>query len=293
MLFSATMAGRVQELVKKYLNNPFMVREKIHVDKSLLKQVYYNVRQNDKFSLLVHFLKNKTEGLAIVFCGTRHEVDNVNKNLKKQGIKSLAVHGGLSQNMRSNAVDALKAENISVMVATDVAARGLDINNISHVYNYDSPKNSEEYTHRIGRTARAGNSGEAITLLSERDHDNFRSVMSNRELIIEPAPLPEFQKIVMERFSDRRDNPRFGGRGENGGRGNGRRGFGDGRRGNSNERPSSYEPSQRSYSERSERPSQGQHGISDHRQSQRQGGQPRRSGGSSRFHNRGSGNQRR
>jgi superfamily II DNA/RNA helicase len=125
-------------------------------------------------------LKNKKEGLAIVFCGTRREVDNVNKNLKRQGIKSLAVHGGLTQNMRSNAVDSLKAENISVMVATDVAARGLDINNISHVYNYDSPKTSEEYTHRIGRTARAGNSGEAITLLCDRDHDNFRSVLSDR-----------------------------------------------------------------------------------------------------------------
>jgi ATP-dependent RNA helicase DeaD len=256
MLFSATMAGNVQSLIKAYLRDPYMIREKIHVDKSLLKQIYYNVNQKEKFSLLVHLLKNKTEGLAIVFCGTRREVDNINKNLKRQGIKSLAVHGGLSQNMRSNAVDALKAENISVMVATDVAARGLDINNISHIYNYDSPKNAEEYTHRIGRTARAGNSGEAITLLSDRDHDNFRSVMSDRNLIIESAHTPEFAKIVFERFEERRDNPRFG-RGSAGGGGNGRRGFGDGRRGNSNERPSSYESTQGSHASHTSRPREG------------------------------------
>jgi ATP-dependent RNA helicase DeaD len=254
MLFSATMGGNIQGLIKAYLKDPYMVREKLHVDKSLLKQVYYNVNQKDKFSLLVHLLKSKTDGLAIIFCGTRHEVDNINKNLKKQGIKSLAVHGGLSQNMRSYAVEALKKENISVMVATDVAARGLDINNISHIFNYDSPKNSEEYTHRIGRTARAGNKGEAITLLSDRDHDNFRSVMSNRDLIIENAPLPTFERMAFERHEERRDNPRFGRGSPGNGRG-GSRGFGDGRRGNSNERPSSYESTQSSHATHTSRPS--------------------------------------
>ncbi|MGV8168450.1 MAG: DEAD/DEAH box helicase [Candidatus Nanoarchaeia archaeon] len=273
LLFSATIADRVHHLIKKYLKTPYLIKEKIHVDRSLLKQVYYNVRPNDKFALLLHLLKHKTEGLAIVFCGTRREVDMVSRNLKINGIKALAVHGGLSQNMRTNAVDALRAENISVLVATDVAARGLDIQNISHVYNYDSPKNSEEYTHRIGRTARMGNKGDAVTLLCDRDHDNFRNVMSDRNLRIDNEEPPAFEKIPFQRVEERRDNPRFG-------RGNAQRG-GQGRR-------NSYEETQGTHHERSSRPSSGRpaQSSSEHSSGTRSSG-PRRfgsgNGGNRRF----------
>ncbi|MDD5649552.1 MAG: DEAD/DEAH box helicase [Candidatus Nanoarchaeia archaeon] len=195
LLFSATMSQEVLKLVKNYLRNPSFIKEQIHVDKSLLKQVYYDIRQQEKFSLLVHLIKKNTSGLVIVFCGTRRQVDVIAKNLKMQQIDAMAVHGGLSQNRRDHAVDSLKRENIQVLVATDIAARGLDINNISNIYNYDSPKNAEEYTHRIGRTARAGKSGEAITLISERDHANFRSVLSDRNLHITKEALPEFERV--------------------------------------------------------------------------------------------------
>jgi len=195
MLFSATMSTMVLNLVNKHLKSPVVVREKIHVDKSLLRQLYYEVPMYDKFSLLVHLLKHKTAELAIVFCGTRHEVDIISRNLKVQGVDVMAVHGGLSQNKRSYAVDALKKSNISVLVATDVAARGLDISNISHIYNYDVPKTPEEYVHRIGRTARAGHKGEAITILTERDHENFRRVLSDRTLQIYKENMPSFQRV--------------------------------------------------------------------------------------------------
>jgi ATP-dependent RNA helicase DeaD len=215
LLFSATIHDGVLRVVEKYLNDPVTVQEQIHVDKSLLKQVYYNVRQDQKYSLLVHFLKHKTPGLAIVFCATRTEVDVIERNLKAAGINALAVHGGLSQNKRSYAVDSLKQQDIQVLVATDVAARGLDIKNISHIYNYDSPKTSNEYTHRIGRTARAGEHGEAVTLLTDKDHDNFRNVLRDTDLQIQKADLPEFQRAPFvrgERY-DRGDRPqgRFGG----------------------------------------------------------------------------------
>ncbi len=195
LLFSATMPAGVNNLIQKHLQNPCTITEQTHVDKMLLKQVYYEVRPEEKFSLLLYFLKNKTPGLAIVFCATRDRVDVLTKNLKMQHIKTLAVHGGLSQNKRTYAVDALKNEDIQVLVATDVAARGLDISNISHVYNYDSPKSANEYTHRIGRTARAGKSGEAVTLLSEKDHDNFRNVMADPDTTIQKAELPQFERI--------------------------------------------------------------------------------------------------
>ncbi|MBI2107480.1 DEAD/DEAH box helicase [Candidatus Woesearchaeota archaeon] len=195
LLFSATMSNDIQHLIKKHLRNPIVIKEQVHVDKSLLKQFYYEVQQREKFSLLVHLLKNKTPGLAIVFCGTRREVDIVSRNLRLNGLKTMAVHGGLSQNKRSFAIDSLKKENVQVLVATDVAARGLDINNISHIYNYDSPKTSSEYIHRIGRTARAGKYGEAVTLLSDRDYDNFRNVLSDRSIQIQKEQIPEFQRV--------------------------------------------------------------------------------------------------
>ena len=195
LLFSATMSNDIQHLIKKHLRNPVIIKEQVHVDKNLLKQFYYEVRQQEKFSLLVHLLKNKTPGLAIVFCGTRREVDIVSRNLKFNGLKTIAVHGGLSQNKRSFAIDSLKKENVQVLVATDVAARGLDINNISHIYNYDSPKTSNDYTHRIGRTARAGKYGEAVTLLSDRDYDNFRNVLSDRSIQIQKEQIPQFERV--------------------------------------------------------------------------------------------------
>ena len=217
------MPHEVVIVIKKYLKEPVFVKEELHVDKSLLKQSYYNISHQEKFSLLVHLLKNKTSGLAIVFCATRRNADFLYKNLRKQGIAVMAVHGGLSQNQRSHAVDSLKNQKIDVLVATDVAARGLDISNVSHVYNYDSPRNSNEYTHRIGRTARAGKSGEAITLLSDRDYENFRNVLSDRTINIEEAETPAFQKVeIVKVFSVDKDERnqqhkrRFGNREERG-----------------------------------------------------------------------------
>ncbi len=96
LLFSATMPFEIHDMIRKHLVNPAVIRDKLHVDKSLLRQVYYDVKQQEKFSLLVHLLKKKTPGLAIVFCGTRREVDVLARNLKMQGIHALAVHGGLS-----------------------------------------------------------------------------------------------------------------------------------------------------------------------------------------------------
>lgn len=195
LLFSATIPKEIHYLIKKHLKNPIHIQEQLLVSKHLLKQIYYEVKPHKKFSLLVHLLKHKTPGLAIVFCITRRDVDVLTRNLKMQKIKTMAVHGGLTQSKRSHAVSSLKSEDIQVLVATDVAARGLDIGNISHIYNYTSPKTAKEYIHRIGRTARAGKYGEAVTLISTKDYDNFRNVLSDRDIHIEPNNLPEFEEV--------------------------------------------------------------------------------------------------
>ncbi|MBI4738183.1 DEAD/DEAH box helicase [Candidatus Woesearchaeota archaeon] len=221
LLFSATIPAAVHTIVRKHQHHPVNVKSELYVEKGLLKQVYYNVSPHDKFSLFVHFLRNNVEGIAMVFVATRREADIVARNLKMQSIKAMAIHGGMSQNQRLHALNALKSGDINTLVATDVAARGLDIRNVSHVYNYDVPKTSEEYVHRIGRTARAGDQGDAITLLTERDYDNFNNVLRDHTLEIKQADLPRFERV---RFV-RQESGRHGMRRPGGHRDGNREGF--------------------------------------------------------------------
>ena len=204
LLFSATIPSTVHHIIKRHMNNPVNVKSSTHVDKSLLKQIYFQVKDYEKFSLLISLIKKNPSELTLVFCGTRRMVDIISRNLNLQGMKTMAIHGGLTQSRRSFALDSLKKENINVLVATDVAARGLDIKNVNFVYNYDVPKTSDEYIHRIGRTARAGMSGEAITLLSERDYENFSRVLSDRSLIIIKGVTPAFDKVDLVRAFESR-----------------------------------------------------------------------------------------
>jgi ATP-dependent RNA helicase DeaD len=198
------------------MNNPEKVEAEKYLEKGQLKQVYYNVLRGDKFSLLVHLLKQDPPKLAIVFCATRDRVSLVGKNLQKQGIQALSIHGGLTQARRNEIMDLMKRGKVNILVATDVAARGLDIRNVTHVFNYDVPKTPKEYLHRIGRTARAGETGKAVTLLCQEDHENFRRVLMDREIEVEAAEKPYFQKLLFEvaRVADR--TSRFGPRPQRG-----------------------------------------------------------------------------
>lgn len=220
LMFSATIYEDIHRVMNRYLDNPAIIKTSSHVDPSKLNQVYYDIfQQNLKFSLLVHLLRNDTSGLSIVFCSTRQESDIVAKNLKKQDINAVAIHGGMTQNKRLNALKSLRDKKTDVLVATDVAARGLDIKDVTHIYNYDTPKTAKEYVHRIGRTARAGEEGKAVTLLTKRDHDNFRRIQKEYEMEIERAEMPEFKRVPFSRDSgrqpDRRGSDR---RGQSGGR---------------------------------------------------------------------------
>jgi len=208
LMFSATILNDIDKLMNKHLNNPLVIATKYYVDKNKLKQEYYDIyNQKNKFSLLLHLLKNNNSGLSIVFCGTRLEAEAVSKNLKNHKINASAIHGGMTQKKRLQSLYSLKNEKTDVLVATDVAARGLDIQNVTHIYHYDVPKTSIDYIHRIGRTARAGNSGTTITLLTERDHDNFRRVQSDDEIEIKKANYPSFEKVSFSRKKKYRKKP--------------------------------------------------------------------------------------
>jgi ATP-dependent RNA helicase DeaD len=217
LLFSATISQQVQDIVRHYMRNPEKIKVQSYVDKGKMAQYFYSVNSRDKFSLLMHILRQESGGLTIIFCATRNRVDALSKNLYKQGINAQSLHGGLTQNRRKQAIDMFHSNKIDVLVASDVAARGLDIKNVSHIINYDIPKTSKEYIHRIGRTARAGKEGKAISLLSEQDHDNFRNVLGDRSLVVEQLKLPEFERLPFIQ-SHRRDFGRGTGHGGYGGR---------------------------------------------------------------------------
>lgn len=195
LLFSATMPSDILRIIKNYMKDPEKVHMSSYVDKSMMIQHYYNVSRGDKFSLMVHVIKANPKGLTLVFCGTRRIVDVIDRNLNKHGLKSEALHGGITQSKRKEVMDAFRGGKLDVLVASDVAARGLDIKNVGLVMNYDLPKTSREYVHRIGRTARAGEEGKVISLLSPEDHDNFRRVLEDRSLLIHKMETPRFQRL--------------------------------------------------------------------------------------------------
>jgi len=217
MLFSATISPEMDHLSKKHTKNPTEISVDSYIDPSKLKQIYYNVPDGLKFSLFAHLLKKETSKLVMVFCGTRNNVDFVANNLNHLGIKAKAIHGGMLQNKRNKVMSEFNSNTgVNVLVCTDVAARGLDIKGVSHIYNYDLPKTSSEYIHRIGRTARAGKEGIAINILCSRDYDNFSNILRDEKLHIAEAKTPYCERvniIIEERKNFGRRSGRDSGRG--------------------------------------------------------------------------------
>ena len=195
LLFSATITHDVDRLSRKYMKDSVKVSAEAYVDSRKLPQVYYDVQDNTKFSLLVHLLKHEEAGLVMVFCNTRRNTDFVANNLKANGVNALAIHGGFSQDKRNRTMNDFHSKNVYVLVCTDVAARGLDIKGVSHIYNYDMPHDSKDHIHRIGRTARAGKEGKVINLLAQRDWDNFTRIIRDNELDITKEQMPYINRV--------------------------------------------------------------------------------------------------
>lgn len=177
LLFSATMPKEIEKLAFNMLKNPETVKVAPvtnTVDK--ISQGVYLVDKNNKVALLASLVKKQEVKNAIVFTNTKHGADRVVKSLGKYSIKALAIHGGKGQNARQNALNSFKEGKVKVLVATDIAARGIDISELSHVFNYDLPEVPETYIHRIGRTGRAGQDGIALSFCNIDDVQNLRDI---------------------------------------------------------------------------------------------------------------------
>lgn len=172
MLFSATISKEIKELSKKYLINPVHVILESSVDPGFLHQTYYQTTPDKKLPLLIHLLK-KERDLSLVFCNRKHITSKLADKLTKFGIQAKCLHGDMSQNQRERVSSDFRNKKFKILIATDVASRGLHIEDISHVYNYEIPKDVDSYTHRVGRTARAGKKGNAISLVTSGEEQKF------------------------------------------------------------------------------------------------------------------------
>ena len=195
LFFSATMPPVISKLADSILFEPVNVEVtpvSSTVDK--IQQSVYYVTKSDKKALLIHLLKDKTIESALIFTRTKHVADRITKELVKAGIKAAAIHGNKSQNARQNALTDFKTKKIRVLVATDIAARGIDVDNLSHVINFELPNVPETYVHRIGRTGRAGLSGVAMSFCDGEEKAYLKDI---QKLIGIQIPVVEEQPYPM------------------------------------------------------------------------------------------------
>jgi ATP-dependent RNA helicase DeaD len=208
MLFSATMPSNIQKLAQQFLRNPEHVSViPKHVTAPLIDQAYIEVPERQKFEALSRLIDMESPDLAIVFGRTKRRVDELSEALQKRGYSADGLHGDLSQNQRDAVMRKFRDGSIDVLVATDVAARGLDVSGVTHVINFDLPQDPESYVHRIGRTGRAGREGTAWSFVTPREMDHFHFIERVTHHKITRKPLPTMaeaiegkQKITAERL---------------------------------------------------------------------------------------------
>ena len=177
LFFSATMPPAIVTLANTILTNPSQVEvTPVSSTADTIKQSVFHVNKSDKNSLLLHILKDETINTALVFTRTKHGADKVVRVLRKAGVTSEAIHGNKSQNARQNALKNFKAQTTRVLVATDIAARGIDVDELTHVINYEIPNIPETYVHRIGRTGRAGAKGIALSFCDVEEKSYLRDI---------------------------------------------------------------------------------------------------------------------
>jgi len=194
LLFSATMPMAIRELADTFLNKPEYVSvTPVSSTAEIIEQQIYFVDKSDKRGLLYHLIRNENLSNVLVFVRTKHGADNVVKALKKHGVNAEAIHGDKSQNARQRVLDSFKNKEITVLVATDIAARGIDIESLPYVINFDLPNIPETYGHRIGRTGRAGNGGISISFCGKDEEPYWKDIQKLIKVnvkIIKDHPFP-------------------------------------------------------------------------------------------------------
>lgn len=194
LLFSATFADEIRELAKGLMHRPVEISvTPKNSTAETVKQKIYSVDKTQKTKLLIHLIEEHAWYQVLVFSKTKHGANRIATQLEKNGIKALAIHGNKSQNARIRALTEFKENKIQVLVATDIAARGIDIDQLPHVVNFDLPHVSEDYVHRIGRTGRAGENGEAISMVCAEEYKELVGIENLINQILPREIIPGFE----------------------------------------------------------------------------------------------------
>jgi ATP-dependent RNA helicase RhlE len=192
LLFSATMPNAIRNLARDILRNPVAVEIGKTAPAETVSHALYPVSQHQKTALLLKLLDNTKAGSILVFTRTKHRAKSLGKKLAISGYRTASLQGNLSQKKRQAALDGFRNGSYQILVATDIAARGIDVTRVSHVINFDMPSTPEAYIHRIGRTGRAARSGEAYTLVTDDDKNMIRAITKIIDTKIEERILPAF-----------------------------------------------------------------------------------------------------
>ena len=197
LLFSATIPKRIKELAKKYMDGYELLSvKKKQLTTNLTEQIYFEVRAADKFEALCRIIDIEDAFYGLIFCRTKIDVDQLTKHLLDRGYDAEAIHGDIPQVMREKTLNKFKKKQSNILVATDVAARGIDVVNLTHVINYALPQSANAYVHRIGRTGRAGNEGTAITFITPSEYKRLMSIQRMTKTDIKRSKLPTIKEII-------------------------------------------------------------------------------------------------
>ena len=206
LLFSATLPKEIIKLSSKYLNNPKRADVKENnVIKTQIKQKILNTKTELKYNQLVDEIAIR-KGSILIFVRTKYSTEKLKKRLMKDTVKSSALHGDLRQNKRSRILKDFRDDKFRILIATDIASRGLDVPHIEHVINYDLPQVPEDFIHRIGRTARAGSVGEAVSFITPNDKRMWKSIENLMEELKNPEQVPDNKKVGQKEFKKRNRN---------------------------------------------------------------------------------------
>ena len=200
-LFSATMPKEVAKISKSYMTNPIEITVGTkNVGAENIQHIYYNVPERERYNAIKRILDFHPKIYGLIFCRTRRSTQEVADKLLKEGYSAAPLHGDLSQMQRDKAMDKFREKTLQILVATDVAARGIDVDNITHVINYHLPDDVESYTHRSGRTARAGKKGVSIAIVSNKDHNKIKQIERKIQVKFESANLPTGKEICEQQL---------------------------------------------------------------------------------------------
>lgn len=201
LFFSATMPKEILKIAEQHMRKDYEILkvQNKELTTNLTDQIYFEVKQRDKFEALCRIIDLEAEFYGIVFCRTKNDVNEVSGKLNDRGYDAGELHGDITQNYREKTLNRFKKKNITILVATDVAARGIDVNDLTHVVNYSVPQEAESYVHRIGRTGRAGKEGTAITFITPSEYKRLLQIKKVTKTEIRKEKLPEIKDVIVSR----------------------------------------------------------------------------------------------